>query len=449
MATRIEKREIASLLLGISLVSLTAVPAFAQGSVADELKGATPIVSDDKSQKQLSAPEEMSYDEAMKGLLQSRSHTQAAEKWDGGRRTINVAPGQDPKKVIEQEIIQAPPLLGFEEGGTPKLDKVEPIKIDRPLAEARKVNLDNGGAPTPSESNNDGGWDWVGQKNNQQEVAQEQQEEVQAPVPQVKKTTGFTTVFDASRGMKPKAQPASGARATQTLAADTSGAPSPGGEEEEAAQANNAAEESEEEGPPKTAAEVAKEAVNTYNAAVKLHLAGKLDEAITEYRAALAANPELSQAHCNLGLIFNQQHDYAKATVEFRKALAIDPKDAITYNGIGAALRAQKDMEGAIKNWQTAVTIDPKLATAHYNLGTVYEMQKDFEKASEAYSEAIKHDYRLGEAHYRLGLILMKKNRIEDAKEQFAKAIEVSKNAEYCADARKRLALLEQGPATR
>ncbi|MBA3992506.1 MAG: hypothetical protein C0469_03195, partial [Cyanobacteria bacterium DS2.3.42] len=113
----------------------------------------------------------------------------------------------------------------------------------------------------------------------------------------------------------------------------------------------------------KTAAESKAEAKVSYNKAVQAHLAGKLPEAISQYQNALTLNPEFSQAHCNLGLIFNQQHNYAKALSEFRKALAINPKDAITYNGIGAALRAEKDMVGAIKNWQTAVSLDPKLAT--------------------------------------------------------------------------------------
>ena len=118
-------------------------------------------------------------------------------------------------------------------------------------------------------------------------------------------------------------------------------------------------------------------AAEYYNRAVKNHLTGKLSLAIADYNAAIEANPELGQARCNLGLIYNQRHEYDKAISEFRKALAINPKDAFTYNGIGAALRAQKDYDGALKNWQTATSLKPDLATAHYNLGTVYEIKKD------------------------------------------------------------------------
>lgn len=192
----------------------------------------------------------------------------------------------------------------------------------------------------------------------------------------------------------------------------------------------------------KTAAESKAEAKVSYNKAVQAHLAGKLPQAIAEYQDALTLNPEFSQAHCNLGLIFNQQHNYAKALSEFRKALAINPKDAITYNGIGAALRAEKDMVGAIKNWQTAVSLDPKLATAHYNLGTAYEMQKDTDRAMESYKQAVKNDYRLGEAYYRMGLIMEKRKLNDEATEQYSRALKVSNDAEFSEDARQRLASL-------
>lgn len=180
-----------------------------------------------------------------------------------------------------------------------------------------------------------------------------------------------------------------------------------------------------------------------YNSAVRNHLSGKLMEAINDYKGALAANPSLAEAHSNLGLIYNQQHNYAGALGEFHKALAINPKDAITYNGIGAALRAEKDLPGAIKNWQTAVDLDPKLATAHYNLGTAFEIQKDYDRALEAYKDAITNDYRLGEAYYRMGLILQQKHQLDDAAAQYSQALKISSTAEYSADAKQRLAELK------
>lgn len=421
MVTRNEKREFSarlrytSLLLGISSLSLLSAPAFAAGEEA-------------------AASNEFTYDQALQKLMETKRQSDAAANWT--TRKLTVPSNVSPQEFIQEKMIKI-------EGSTVSPTQVQPIKVEGDLSQARKIGLN--GKPTANEvpdQQAEGGWNWT---NDQQQTAavpqeepEQQQQEASAPVPtptvQQKKATGFTTVFDATSGARPKARPVATEVAEET---------------ETPATPTDVVEEEEEQTKPKSAAAVAKDAVGVYNAAVKLHLSGKLDEAVSEYRAALAANPELSQAHCNLGLIFNQQHDYAKAISEFNKALAIDPKDAITYNGLGAAYRAQKDLDGAVKNWSTAVSIDPKLATAHYNLGTVYEIQKNFDKATEAYEEAIKNDFRLGEAHYRLGLILMKKNRMEDAKEQFSKALQVSKNAEYSADARKRLAALEMPAPTR
>lgn len=177
-----------------------------------------------------------------------------------------------------------------------------------------------------------------------------------------------------------------------------------------------------------------------FNKAVKEHLSGQVPQAIADYKAALAIDPELGDAHSNLGLAYNQQHNYANALSEFRKALAINPSDAITYNGVGAALRAQKDVPGAIKNWETSVKLSPKLAVAHYNLGTAYESQGDLDRAMVSYENATRNDQRLGEAFYRMGLIMMKKHKAEEAKEQFKRALKISENSDYSADARLKLA---------
>ncbi len=432
MATRIEKRVNSSrvlsygLLLGISSAALFSGYAFAQSDIP---AAGAPTPSADGG--------DLTYDQALQELMRTQEHSKAASSW-GEPRRIEVPKGANPDQVIQKELIKVPGLMGLDTG-SPDPSKVEPIKVETAVehsaptpVEETKTPVEPTKAPqSQTKSAENGGWDWVDQN--------------AKPAAQESRKPALTTVFDSNSGAgQEKVQPA--AISQEAEAVDLSGgqsaeAPAPS----EAAAPEQAQAPEEEEGPPKTAADVAKDAINIYNNAVKFHLSGKLEEAITAYREALNANPELSQAHCNLGLIFNQQHDYAKALTEFRKALAIDPKDAITYNGIGAALRAQKDMEGAIKNWKTAVTIDPHLATAHYNLGTVFEIQKDYDKALESYAEATKNDFRLGEAYYRMGLILAKKNRIEDAKEQFSKALQVSKNAEYCEDARKRLALIEQG----
>lgn len=213
--------------------------------------------------------------------------------------------------------------------------------------------------------------------------------------------------------------------------------------------------ETDEDGQPNDAAPAATSATATgdspkikarklFKSAVDKHMSGNLTGAIADYKAAVAADVELQQAHCNLGIAYNQQHNYASALASFRKALAINPKDAIAYNGIGAALKAQKDIIGATKNWQSAVKLNPKLAVAQYNLGTAYEEQGLYDQALDAYNEAVKNDSRMGEVYYRMGLIAQKTKRIDEARNQFKQALKMSGNSDYSEDARKRLALIDK-----
>lgn len=433
-----------------------------------KLISVTALLSGSLSLAQSAGAKELSYEEALKALNQTKEHTDKASGW-GERRTISVPKGQDPNKVIQEKLIHVPGVSGIDGPTTPR--SVEPIKVDVPIAPAPGSNNQSlapaapvnpsvqnkqvqikSAQPQPQPQEQTGGWDWVNSKDNAspQNSAPVAQTPVTTPVsfqaPAAAPKQGLTpvtqssmkTVYEAPVTSVPKKATNPVAlkknsdnlldldegKAVQKAQADTGeSAPTPSGD---------------------TGGKIDKEkAAEFYNRAVKNHLTGKLDQAISDYRAAIEANPELGQAHCNLGLIFNQRHEYDPALVEFRKALAINPKDAFTYNGIGAALRAQKDYDGALKNWQTATSLKPDLATAHYNLGTVYELKKDYDKAMIAYKDAIKHDYRLGEAYFRTGLILVRKNRLQEAKEQFKKSLEISDKAEYSEAARKKIALID------
>ncbi|HMP53864.1 MAG TPA: hypothetical protein PKD05_20110, partial [Candidatus Melainabacteria bacterium] len=330
-----------------------------------KLISVTALLSGSLSLAQSAGAKELSYEEALKALNQTKEHT------------ISVPKGQDPNKVIQEKLIHVPGVTGIDGPTTPR--SVEPIKVDVPIAPTPSNNNQSlapatpvtpsvqnkqvpikSAQPQPQEQN--GGWDWVNSKENAspQNSAPVAQTPVTTPVsfqaPPAAPKLGLTpvtqssmkTVYEAPVTSVPKKATNPVAlkknsdnlldldegKAVQKAQADTGeSAPTPSGD---------------------TSGKIDKEkAAEFYNRAVKNHLTGKLDQAISDYRAAIEANPELGQAHCNLGLIFNQRHEYDPALVEFRKALAINPKDAFTYNGIGAALRAQKDYDGALKNWQT------------------------------------------------------------------------------------------------
>jgi Flp pilus assembly protein TadD len=77
-----------------------------------------------------------------------------------------------------------------------------------------------------------------------------------------------------------------------------------------------------------------------FDRAVALHKAGKLPEAIEEYRAALRIIPGSAEAHYNLGVALHSQGDKAGAIAEFQKARANAERGSELAGMIDNALKA-------------------------------------------------------------------------------------------------------------
>ncbi len=95
---------------------------------------------------------------------------------------------------------------------------------------------------------------------------------------------------------------------------------------------------------------------------------GRLDEAVSAFRQAVAANPESGEARRNLALVLMRQGDSTGATKELEDAVASGSEDVWIHFDLGNAYLAKGDGERAVGAFQRAIELDPKLATAHFNL---------------------------------------------------------------------------------
>ncbi|HVR11223.1 MAG TPA: tetratricopeptide repeat protein [Thermoanaerobaculia bacterium] len=91
------------------------------------------------------------------------------------------------------------------------------------------------------------------------------------------------------------------------------------------------------------------------------------------YRQALALDPDLADAHLNLGRLLHEGGDPATAEAHYREALAIDPDDSLAAYNLGVALQDQRRPREAADAYEQALALDPTLADAHFNLSGVYE----------------------------------------------------------------------------
>lgn len=83
------------------------------------------------------------------------------------------------------------------------------------------------------------------------------------------------------------------------------------------------------------------------------------------------------------------QHRLQDALVEYQALVAEDPENAWAYNRIGAILAQVGDETGAEQALNRALELDPDLPQAHSNLGNLLYARGQYELALEKYKQAL------------------------------------------------------------
>ena len=84
-------------------------------------------------------------------------------------------------------------------------------------------------------------------------------------------------------------------------------------------------------------------------------------------------DPENLAAWINLGRLLHEQGKMKDAESVYRRALAACGPDALLYFNLGVLLEDLRRPAAALEAYQSAVGEDPSLADCHYNLARLYE----------------------------------------------------------------------------
>lgn len=103
------------------------------------------------------------------------------------------------------------------------------------------------------------------------------------------------------------------------------------------------------------------EAKTRFDKGVEFSLKGEIDSAIREYEAAIEINPDIPEAHNNLGFAYMDKGELEKAVAHQKKALELKPELANGYFGLAMAYEKMGRKEEAIANWKEFA----KLAQPH------------------------------------------------------------------------------------
>ncbi|MEM7591014.1 MAG: tetratricopeptide repeat protein [Cyanobacteria bacterium P01_A01_bin.83] len=105
-----------------------------------------------------------------------------------------------------------------------------------------------------------------------------------------------------------------------------------------------------------------------------------------------SAKLDSAEAHNNLGNLLMQQGKLSEAISCYRTAIAIEPEMAMAHNNLGNLLMQQGKLSEAISCYQTAIAIKPEMAMAHNNLGNLLMHQGKLSEAIICYQAALRQN---------------------------------------------------------
>jgi Flp pilus assembly protein TadD len=137
-----------------------------------------------------------------------------------------------------------------------------------------------------------------------------------------------------------------------------------------------------------------------------LREAGRLDEALADYRRALAIEPGYAKANNNLGRLLTQQGKAADALPLLRAAVAAQPRLLEARDNLAIALSALGMHDEALAEYDAILAIAPNDAEALANSGIVLARQRRLAEARARLEAAVRLRPDHYGAHGNLGNVL-------------------------------------------
>ena len=139
-----------------------------------------------------------------------------------------------------------------------------------------------------------------------------------------------------------------------------------------------------------------------FSQALKLHEAGRLDEAEQVYRQILETAPQNPDVINLLGLIAQSKGLHEEAAALFTQALKISPDFAPYYFNLGLSFLNLKQLHQAEDMFLQALQYKPDFKEALFELGHLAQLRHDFSRARQYFTQAVAIDTDYVEAKVEL-----------------------------------------------
>lgn len=152
--------------------------------------------------------------------------------------------------------------------------------------------------------------------------------------------------------------------------------------------------------------------------------------AINQFRAAVQANPKEPDVHFGLGYLLWTQRQYEEAVSEFQAELANNPNHVQAMIYMADAQMQLSHLDAAQALFEKALRIDAKSELAHLDLGIVYAGEGRQDDAVREMKEAERLSPEDVNVHWRLGRLYKSMGRQNEAKAELDKARSITVTAD-------------------
>jgi tetratricopeptide (TPR) repeat protein len=163
------------------------------------------------------------------------------------------------------------------------------------------------------------------------------------------------------------------------------------------------------------------------NLAGTLRSQKQLEAAMQQSKRALELAPSEADTHYDYGVALARASRWNDAIAEFRSAIACDPQCAVAFSDLGRVLwdhddsaTAQAEAYAAAKR---AIEINPNLADPHYVFACVAELSGNLPNAIDEYQKALEIEPEDFHSHFNLGLCLLQTGQFGEAAGEFQKVV--------------------------
>jgi protein O-GlcNAc transferase len=156
---------------------------------------------------------------------------------------------------------------------------------------------------------------------------------------------------------------------------------------------------------------------------VVLRARGRLAAAVASFQRAVYLDPGHGLAHYNLATALADLGRTEDAIEHHQRAIALMPSFAYAHNNLSRALAQLGRFKEAAEHGETASRLKPDFAAAYLNLGNALHGLRRLDEALAHYRRSLEIEPGLAVAHYNIGVVLRTQSRVAESRPSFERAI--------------------------